>query len=142
MEIMVAIGIVATISLLVIGTLARLLSTGGKSAHQTAATMLAQELLDTAVASGPPRWSFASLNREDWKGERSLLLPGDDNATPFSYKVEVLPLRKSPQDLGTMSQVTVTVWWWGEEPSARAEQGRTSVTTSRTVYVRGEVEIR
>lgn len=141
MEIMVAIGIVATISLLVIGTLARLLSTGGKSAHQTAATMLAQEVLDSAVAAGPPTWGFATANRQDWQGERRLILPGEESSTPFSYKIEVLSLRKSPQDLGTVSQVKATVWWWGEEPGGRSEQGQTSLTSSRTVYVRGEVEL-
>jgi type II secretory pathway pseudopilin PulG len=141
MEIMVAIGIVAVICLLVIGTLARLLSTGGKSSHQTAAGMLAQEVLDSAVASGPPTWGFSTTNRDSWRGQRSLLLPGDDNATPFDYKIEVLPLRKSPEDLGTVSQVTVTVWWWGEMAEGRVDQGQTSVTSTRTVYVRGEVEV-
>lgn len=139
MEIVVAIGLIAVISLLVIGTLARLLTTGGKTAHQTAAGLMAQEVLDSAIAAGPPNWGFASSAISDWKGEKSLILPGDQSVTPFKYKVEVLRLRQSPQDLGTMSQVTATVWWWGEEPGSRIEQGQTSLTATRTVYVRGEV---
>lgn len=139
MEIIISIGLIAAISLLVIGTLARLLSSGGKTAHQTAATLLAQEVLDSAVAAGPPRWGFASDSMLDWKGRKALLVPGDQSATEFHFKIEVLRLRQSPQDLGTLSQVTATVWWWGEEPSGRIEQGQTAVATSRTVYIRGEV---
>jgi hypothetical protein len=138
MEIVIAIGLIAVISLLVIGTLARLLSGGGKSAHQTAAGLLAQQVLDSAIAAGPPRWGFASLSRTDWKGSASLRLPGEDSLTEFLYRVEVLRLRQSPQDLGTVSQVSATVWWWGEQPGGRTEQGQTSVRASRTVYVRGE----
>jgi hypothetical protein len=141
MEIIIALGLIATISLLVIGTLARLLSTGGKSAHQTAAALLAQEVLDSAVAAGPPRWGFSSTSLSDWKGVEHLILPGEDSSTPFDYKIEVLRLRQSPQDLGTVSQVTATVWWWGAEPGGREGQGRTAVTATRTVYVRGEVSI-
>lgn len=139
MEIMIAMGLIAVISLLVIGTLARLLSTGGKSAHQTAAGLLAQEVLDSAIAAGPPRWGFTSASIADWKGTTALRLPGDQSLTDFHYKIEVLRLRQSPQDLGTLSQVNVTVWWWGDEPGGRADQGRTAVTGTRTVYIRGEV---
>ena len=141
MEIVIAIGLIAVISLLVIGTLARLLATGGKTAHQTAAGLLAQEVLDSAVAAGPPNWGFASSLIADWKGEKGLILPGDQTVTPFKYKVEVLRLRQSPQDLGTMSQVTATVWWWGDVPDSRVEQGKTWVSATRTVYIRGEVAV-
>jgi hypothetical protein len=139
MEIMVAIGIVATISLLVIGTLARLLSVGGKSAHQTAAAMLADEVLAGCAAAGPPLWGFSSADSTTWTGERSLLLPGQSSNTVFHYKLDVLALRKSPQDLGTVSQLTATVWWWGDQPGGRADQGQTSWSSTRTVYIRGEV---
>jgi type II secretory pathway pseudopilin PulG len=138
MEIVVAIGLIATISLLVIGTLARLLSTGGKSAHQTAATLLAQEVLDSAVAAGPPNWGFPTSDRT---GVQNLILPGEESSTPFDFKIDVVRLRQSPDDLGTVQQVTATVWWWGDEPASRVEQGRTAVTATRTVYIRGEVPL-
>lgn len=139
MEIVVAIGLIATISLLVIGTLARLLSGGGKTAHQTAAILLAQELLDRSVAAGPPRWGFESDRTIDWTGIRQLRLPGEDSETAFRYQVRVLRLRQSPQDLGTVQQVSVEVWWWGEKSKARPELGESAVGATRTVYVRGEL---
>ncbi len=139
MEIVVAIGLIATISLLVIGTLARLLSSGGKTAHQTAAILLAQEVLDSSAAAGPPNWGFDSASPSRWTGVRDLVLPGEDSATPFRYQVRVLRLRQSPQDLGTVQQVSVEVWWWGELKQARPELGESAVTATRTVYIRGEL---
>lgn len=139
MEMMVALGLIAVITLFVIGTLVRLLSTGGKSAYQTAASLLAQELLDSSIAAGPPRWGFSSDARDQWRGQRQLMLPGQGRQARFDYQVTVLPLRRSPEDLGNLHQVSVTVWWTGEQPGGRAEQGQTSVTSSRTVYVRGEL---
>ncbi len=137
MEVVVSIGLVAVISLFVIGVLSRLLTTGGKTGHQTAATLLAQELLETAVNAGPPRWGFASGDSTTWKGERQLLVPGDTTTTPFKFDLVALPLRKAPEDLGIVSQLTVKVWWWGtKDEDYRPDQGRTSVVASRTVYVR------
>ena len=138
-EIMVAIGLVSVITLLVVGTLARLLNTGGKTAHQIAANMLALEILETAAAAGPPKWGFSSSLIADQEGERNLMLPGENSSTAFKYKLDTLLLRKSPDDLGTLTQITVTVWWWGEQPSHRSELGKTTVQHSRTVYVRGDI---
>ena len=135
---MVALGVVAVVTLLVVGVLARLLNTGGKSAHQVAAMMLAQEVLEEAAKAGPPNWSFSTSKISDRTGERELRLPGDESSTPFGYKLDVLRLRKSPDDLGTMTQLVVTVWWWGDEPGSRAELGKSSVSLARTVYIRGE----
>lgn len=132
-----SIGLVAVISLFVLGVLSRLLTTGGKTGHQTVATLLAQELLESAVSAGPPRWGFTSDVSTTWKGERQLLVPGEDSTTPFKFDLVVLRLRRAPEDLGTMSQLTVKVWWWGtKDEDYRPDQGRTSVTATRTVYVR------
>ena len=138
-EIMVAIGLISVITLLVVGTLARLLNTGGKTAHQVAANMLALEVLETAATAGPPKWGFTSATIDDQQGERNLMLPGENSSTKFKYKLVTLPLRKSPDDLGIVTQLNVTVWWWGEDPSHRSELGKTSVRHSRTVYVRGDI---
>ena len=48
MEIVVSIGLVAVITLFVVGVLSRILVAGGKTAHQTAANLLAEEVLETA----------------------------------------------------------------------------------------------
>lgn len=136
---MVALGVFAVVSLLVIGTLARLLSVGGKSAHQTAATLLAQDVLDEAVHTGPPTWASPSGPSINWTQTRELLLPGDKSTTPFECNIAVLRLRRSAEDLGSVFQVNATVSWWGDPATGRVEQGRTSVSATRTVYVRGEV---
>lgn len=138
MEVIVAFGVVAVVTLLVIGTLARLLNTGGKSAHQVAAMLLAQEILETSAAGGPPRWGFPAAGIKNLRGKRSLRLPGDQSDTLFEYELNPIRLRKSPADLGTVTQLTVTVWWWGENRGSRGELGRNSVELARTVYVRGE----
>ena len=135
---MVALGLVAVITLLVVGTLTRLLTTGGKTAHQAAANMLALEVLETAAAAGPPKWGYNVAPGDEKTGERSLILPGEQSSTVFRYRLSTVSLRKSPDDLGTITQLTATVWWWGEDPSHRVELGRTSVQHSRTVYVRGD----
>lgn len=135
---MVALGVVAVITLFVIGVLTRIIGSGGKSAHQTAAQLLAQEALGAAIKAGPPNWGFSSASPSTWIDHRSLHLPNEEASTRFDFKVEALNLRRSNEDLGAVYQVTTTVWWWSDEPTAKVEQGQTSVTTTRTVYVRSD----
>lgn len=136
MEIVVSIGLVVVITLFVVGVLSRILLAGGKTAHQTAANHLAEQLLETAAVSGPPSWGFATLARDSWAGTRYLLLPGSQTNTPFRYKLEELTLRDSPDDLGTLNQLKVVVWWTGDEPEYRPDLGKTYVEVVRKVYVR------
>lgn len=141
MEVVVATGLIAVISLLAIGVIVRLLTIGGKTAHQTAAALLAQEYLSNAAAAGPPYWGFKGTDPATWTGSRSLVLPNEDSATRFDYKIEAIRLRRSLEDLGSVYQVTITVWWTGSEPGVRAGLGKTSLTDTRTVYLRGEVDL-
>ena len=141
MEVVVATGLIAVISLFAIGVIVRLLNIGGKTAYQTAAALLAEEYLDKSAAAGPPYWGFTGTEQQNWTGYRNLILPGEDSTARFNYKVSVLKLRKSSDDLGTLSQVTATVWWAGDEPGVQAGLGKTSVTATRTVYARGEVDL-
>ena len=136
MEVVISIGLVAVITLFVMGVLSRILVTGGKTAHQTAANLLAEELVEAATASGPPEWSFPSSDRTSWEGQRDLLLPGEKSTTPFRYRLEEITLRDTPDDLGTFHQLTLTVWWTGDEPEYKAELGKTYVEVFRKVYVR------
>ncbi len=136
MEVIIALGLTAIISILVMGLLIRLLTSSGASSHQTAAAILAHEVLETATAAGPPSWGFGSGDQTQWTGSRDLILPGDEKETQFQFQLEAVTLRDSPDDLGTVHQLKVTVWWWGDEPGYRTEQGRTSVDAIRTVYVR------
>ena len=136
MEIMVSMGLIAIISLFVLGVLSRLLFQGGKTAHQTAASMLAMELMERSVSAGPPDWGFGTNVSSEWKGERVLSLPGEDTETPFKYQFQALTLRDSVDDLGQIYQVKLVVWWWGEKADFRTDLGRTAIEQARTIYVR------
>lgn len=141
MEVVVATGLIAIISLLAIGVVVRLLNIGGKTAHQTAAALLAQEYLNNAASAGPPYWGFNSADQSTWTGSRSLILPNEDSATSFNYKLEAIRLRKSDEDMGTVSQLTVTVWWNGSQAADRPGLGKSSLSATRIVYARGEVDL-
>jgi len=136
MEIVVSIGLVAVITLFVVGVLSRILVAGGKTAHQTAANLLAEEVLETAAVAGPPNWSFPTTDRTNWTGIRELMLPGEKANTAFHYKLQEITLRDSEDDLGTFHQLSVKVWWYGEEPGERTDMGKTYVELYRQVYVR------
>jgi type II secretory pathway pseudopilin PulG len=136
MEIVISIGLVAVITLFVMGVLSRILITGGKTAHQTAANLLAEEVVELAASAGPPDWSFSGSDRTSWEGQRDLLLPGEKATTPFRYRLEELTLRNSIDDLGSFHQLTLTVWWTGDEPESKSELGKTHVEVFRKVYVR------
>ena len=136
MEIVISIGLVAVITLFVVGVLSRILLTGGKTAHQTAANLLAEELLESAAVDGPPNWSFPSADRKTWEGQRELLLPGEKSNTPFRYRLTELTLRDADEDLGTFHQIVVKVWWTADEGEYHPDLGKTYVEVYRNVYVR------
>ena len=136
MEVIVAMGIVAVLTLFVVGVLSRMLFTSGKTAHQAAGNLLAEEVLESSALAGPPHWGFDSRERSQWRGERSLTLPGEASETTFRYLLEEVSLRDSSDDLGTFHELKVTVWWWGEEPTQRPDQGNLFVEGHRKVYAR------
>lgn len=136
MEVIVSLGLVAVLTLFVVGVLSRLLFSSGKTAHQAAANLLAEELLEESALAGPPTWSFPTSDRTGWVGERFLTLPGEKSDTLFRYKLEEITIANSPEDLGTFHELKITVWWWGDEPTQRADQGNLYVDAHRKVYVR------
>ena len=136
MEVIIAMGLVAVLTLFVVGVLSRMLFTSGKTAHQAAGNLLAEEILEACAVAGPPDWGFDSTDRSRWDGARDLTLPGEASATTFRYRLEELTLRGSSEDLGSFHELKVTVWWWGEEPTQRPDQGNLFVEGHRKVYVR------
>lgn len=138
MEIVVSIGLVAVITLFVVGVLTRMLMVGGKTAHQTAGNLLAEQIVEDAAIEGPPAWGFDTSSRD---GTRRLLLPGDKTETPFYYHLEVVPLRASSEDLGKFYSLKVTVRW-GNGTGNPGEQayspglGKAYTEAFRKVYVR------
>ena len=138
MEIVVSIGLVAVITLFVVGVLTRMLLVGGKTAHQTAGNLLAEELVENASIAGPPAWGFETSDKD---GMRRLLLPGEKTETPFYYHLEVVPLRASSEDLGKFYSLKITVRW-GDGTAKAGEQayspglGKAYTEAFRKVYVR------
>ena len=55
---------------------------------------------------------------------------------PEQDKLQEITLRDSEDDLGTFHQLSVKVWWYGEEPGERTDMGKTYVELYRQVYVR------
>ena len=136
MEVVVSLGLVSILTIFVVGVLSRLLFSSGKTAHQTEANLLAEEILESVVLMGPPNWGFGTPERDQWVGRRFLTLPGEKTETLFEYRVEELTLGDSPEDLGTYHDLKVTVWWWLSEAGQRVDQGNLYVVAHRKVYAR------
>ena len=88
---MLAMGILAISVLLILGVLARFLTSQSTTAAQTAAKLLAKEVLDQAAAVGPTTWG---LTTSDLTGVRTLTLPNEKKPTEFRFQLFPAPLRK------------------------------------------------
>lgn len=136
-EIMVALGVMAVVSLTVIGLFSKLLISTQKSSQVVTADLLCQAILAEAVKEGPPGWGVGgdySVN-----GGRASLHTSEERKTGYNY--QVVPVRVLTDDkMGELWDVTVNVSWWGEEVDTSRERqgmGRLSRDLNRTVYVRG-----
>ncbi len=129
-EIVVALGLVALVSLAVIGVFSSLLLSTAKTSTQAGAELLAKSLLDRAVRQGPPNWSTGN----ETIAHRLEL--GDKQApTTVFYRIEVQALQK--HSMGELHQVSVTVFWdqEGQSQGYRVGQGKTWVEQTRVVYI-------
>lgn len=133
LEVLVALGIVGTVVLLVLGVLTRfVVSQSGTAAH-TAAELLSNEVLERAAAVGPPSWGFPPPEQTSLKGSRLLVLPNDEIPTEFEYQLLASPLRADPRSQGVLWELEVDTQWWGG--SERVERGELRVQAHRVVYV-------
>lgn len=142
LEVMLAMGIISISVLLIIGLLARFLSAQSSTAAQTAARLMAKEVLDLAAATGPDGWGFP--NPSDLTGSRNLILPNEKKPTEFKYRLLTSELRSDPRDQGVLYELEVEVWWWTDKDkpwddpdatTARTESGNLFVKAQRVVYV-------
>lgn len=125
LEIIVALGLVTTVALTIIGLFSRLMASSSKGADQAAAELLAQAVLDRATRTGPPDWGGLSAGVELETAETS-------SSTRYVYQVQIDPLPDDTHPLGVLYRVGVQVRW-----SGRQDQGRLLVERSRLTYVEG-----
>ena len=130
LEVMLAMGILAISVLLVLGVLAKFLTSQSSTAAQTAARLLAKEVLDQAAAVGPTSWG---LTTTDLTGVRTLTLPNEKKPTEFRFQLFPAALRADPRDQGTLWELEVEVKWWSDDH--RTERGNLFLRAQRVVYV-------
>lgn len=142
-EIILALGILATVSLVIIGLFTRLLASSTKNTDLTAANLLARGVLDKAIRSGKPNWGTSKKLADAGGSVTDMIkLDGNDSTTEFEYQLEVTRETSNPAAIGQLYRLDVTVSWWSEKGSSKTGRhgyGKLSTQLSRTVYVRGEI---
>jgi prepilin-type N-terminal cleavage/methylation domain-containing protein len=136
-EIIVALGVMAVVSLTVIGLFSKLLISTQKSSQVVTADLLCKAILEEAVREGPPNWGVGgdfSVN-----GGKATLYTSEEKKTGYNYQVQ--PNRVHTDDkMGELWEVTVNVSWWGDRVDTtrtRQGMGRLSRELTRIVYIRG-----
>lgn len=129
---MVALGLVAVVSLSVVGLFSRLAVSSQVSAEQAAADLLASTLIERAASEGPPEWGVgeaqvfqenpASLETGNAQGSEAMVF-------------QVIPEELERQPLGVLYRLRVRVSWQEDSGPQNAERGRGLVERSRLVYV-------
>lgn len=128
MEIVVALGLVATVALAIIGVFSTLITASGKSSDQAAAELLAQATLEKAVRSGPPFWGGAARDQTLQTGDAS-------SGTVYHSRISTRLLPET-HPLGDLYEVTVLVSWGRSIAKEQAPgRGKLWVERSRLVYV-------
>lgn len=134
-EIVVAIGLLAISAVIVIGVFSKILSSGGKTAHQAVGRRLAERVLNRAVREGPPGWGTDATMQGS-----SRLQTQQTTSTEFVYRVSVSPAKTTsgPSALGDLLNVRVDVSWWvgaDDGNGARRDQGQLSVSAEQLYYL-------
>ena len=128
MEIVVALGLVATVALAIIGVFSTLITASGKSSDQAAAELLAQATLEKAVRSGPPSWGGVTVDRT--------LQTGDASSGTVYYSQIRTQLLPEAHPLGDLYQVSVLVSWGRSIAKEEAPgRGKLWVERARLVYI-------
>lgn len=139
-EVMLALGLLAAISLSLVALFSRLISSSAKTADLSAGRILAEKVLDRAVRHGPGPmgdWGFGgSLG-----GTRDITTHDQASQTTFVYSVLPSLLKEQVWSPGAwrttrLYHVQVEVYWWVDDPTkSRAEMGRLSTNLSQVVEV-------
>ncbi len=126
---MVAIWLLTFIGAGLIATFTFLAKGSQMSAEQAAGTLLAENLLQTAVKAGPPDWGQTQLTGT------STVVTGDARSqTDFEW--ELTPVEVETARLGDFYQLTVTVRWIDRsQNNTGVERGRGELKRVRHVYI-------
>ena len=123
-ETVLALGLLTTIALAVIGVFSKLLTAGVKHADQSVGRALAEKVLDRALQEGPPSWGLGP-------GATRLNLYSHDSYSGTSFTYSVTPTRltapKASLPMGSVYRVEVEVYWWNgaqDNTGSRREVGK------------------
>ena len=132
-ELVIAIGLLASIIVIVIGLFVKLMNASTKGLDQTVALDIAQNKLDQAAQSSPSKWLIYNSEAHSVTDPRT--------PTTFHYTLtprELTSNSAADNKMGDMYHLDLEVYWWPEkdkEVSTRRDMGRLSVKLSRVVYI-------
>ncbi|MBI3928889.1 MAG: hypothetical protein HY319_25330 [Armatimonadetes bacterium] len=134
-EVIMALGILALISLSIIGFFSKILTASAKSADLSAGRTLARQILDRAVREGPPNWG----TRGALAGSEEIHSHDTANRLRYLYTVTptLLTTPASDYPMGGAYNVQVVVYWWpdaADSTGSRREVGRLWTRLNQVVY--------
>jgi len=127
-ELMLALGLLGTILISLVGLFTMLLGSSTKTTNQTIGTAFAQQKLEDAILAG----TYSGDENQEF-----LYAMDSKRQQRFYYKVAGVPISASPGVNGYKGGywVEVSVYWWdGDTEEARAGQGVLHTTLGRFIY--------
>jgi hypothetical protein len=131
-EVVVAIGLIAVVSLTVVGVFSFLSITSQTRSEQAAADLLADTLMESAVAKGPPDWG---LSPGQLFTENPVELESGDSKAKEHMVFQVIPQELEDAELGKLFRVRVRVSWQEPPGPDNVERGKGYIERMRTVYI-------
>lgn len=128
-EVLVSLWVVAFVAAALLGLFVYLTKSSKIANERASAVLLADRVLDQAIAVGPPYWGLP-------EGQLSQLqqLPRDVNGVLLSYRLSATPLAE--HRLGKLFVLDVTVYWsTAPGVTTGVERGRGELMVEKAVYV-------
>lgn len=133
-ETILAIGLVAIMSLVIIAVFSKLLTSSAKTADLSSGQSLAQKVLDRAIREGPPDWGTGGA----LVGVESIYAHDTSKRLDYGYTVTPILLpASSASAMGPVYQVLVRVEWWPDAADAsgsRQGSGKLFCELGQLVY--------
>lgn len=133
-EIVVAIGLIAVVTLTVVGVFSFLAITSQTRSEHAAAELLADTLMETAVTTGPPGWGVGEANVLAEVPIPVSLETGDSQGAE-SMTSQVIPEPIEVSNLGTLFRVRVRIAWHEPPGPGNVERGKGFIERVRTIYI-------
>ncbi|MCA9779532.1 MAG: prepilin-type N-terminal cleavage/methylation domain-containing protein [Candidatus Eremiobacteraeota bacterium] len=139
-ETILALSLITIAALGLIAALTRLMVAQSSSSHQTVARIIADSVLQRATLAGPPDFAQVSLGTVETQEVRvgqnselvefSYLVSAEEVTPPLSFSTPAGP------PMGTMWEVTVTVWWNNTTAYEGAiERGTETIEVTTLTYI-------